>query len=143
MTRRQLRENIFKALFRIEFNDLQERTEQLEFHLQELAEQELEDGTIVFAEEQDLEYVKQKVLDIFAHLEEVDAAISGHTQGWKINRIGKAELAILRLAVYEMKFDDDVPQGVAINEAVELAKLYCDEEAKGFINAVLGKLAKS
>lgn len=141
MTRRQLRESIFKALFRMEFNEPQERTEQLEFHLRELAEQEQEDGTILFAEEQDLEYVRRKTEDICAHLEELDAVIEANTEGWKINRVGKAELAILRLAVYEMQFDDEVPQGVAINEAVELAKLYCDD-AKGFVNAVLGKLAK-
>lgn len=142
MTRRQLRENIFQALFRMEFSKEQEREEQLEFHLQALAVQEKEDGTIAFADEQDLEYVRQKVLDIITHLEELDSSIEENTEGWKLNRIGKAELAILRLAVYEMQFDADVPQGVAINEAVELTKRYCDEEAKGFVNAVLGKLAK-
>lgn len=141
MTRRQLRESIFKALFRMEFNTPEEWKEQLEFHLQELAEQEQEDGTIVFAEEQDLEYVRQKTTDIYNHLEELDATIEAYTEGWKLNRIGKAELAILRLAVYEIQFDDEVPQGVAINEAVELSKLYCDD-AKGFVNAVLGKLVK-
>ena len=87
--------------------------------------------------------MRNKVLDIFAHLEEIDEAIASQTEGWTLQRIGKAELAILRLAVYEMKYDDEVPQGVAINEAVELTKTYCDEDAKGFVNAVLGKLAKS
>lgn len=143
MTRRQLRENIFQALFRIEFAEQQEWTEQVEFHLQELAEHEREDGTIAFAKEEDVEYVKNKVLDVIAHLEEIDAAISEHTEGWKLNRIGKAELAILRLAVYEIRLDEGVPEGVAINEAVELTKTYCDEDAKGFVNAILGKLAKA
>lgn len=142
MTRRQLRESIFKALFRMEFNAPEEWKEQLEFHLQELAEQEQEDGTIIFAEEQDLEYVRQKAMDVCVHLEELDSIIEVYTEGWKLNRIGKAELAILRLAVYEIQFDDEVPQGVAINEAVELSKLYCDD-AKGFVNAVLGKLVKA
>lgn len=142
MTRRQLRESIFKALFRIEFSDGQERKEQVEYHLQELAEQEQEDGTIVFAKEQDVEYVRQKALDVLAHLDELDTMIEANTEGWKLSRIGKAELAILRLAVYEMQFDPDVPQSVAINEAVELTKQYCDEDARGFVNAVLGKLAK-
>lgn len=142
MTRRQLRESIFKALFRMEFNAPEEWKEQLEFHLQELAEQEQEDGTIIFAEEQDLEYVRQKAMDVCIHLEELDTIIEAYTEGWKLNRIGKAELAILRLAVYEIQFDDEVPQGVAINEAVELSKLYCDD-AKGFVNAVLGKLVKA
>lgn len=141
MTRRQLRDSIFKALFRIEFNGEQERQEQLEFHLQELAEQEQE--SMANADASDLEYVRRKVSDIYTHLEEIDEAISTQTEGWTLKRIGKAELAILRLAVYEMNYDDEVPQGVAINEAVELAKMYCDEDAKGFVNAVLGKLAKS
>ena len=140
MTRRQLRDSIFKALFRIEFNEKQERQEQLEFHLQELTQQEPEG--VINAESSDLEYVRNKVLDIFAHLEEIDEAIASQTEGWALQRIGKAELAILRLAVYEMKYDDEVPQGVAINEAVELTKTYCDEDAKGFVNAVLGKLAR-
>ena len=130
MTRRQLRESIFKALFRIEFSEGQ------------LAEQEQEDGTIVFAKEQDVEYVRQKTADVQEHLEELDAMIETNTEGWKLSRIGKAELAILRLAVYEMQFDPEVPQSVAINEAVELTKQYCDEDARGFVNAVLGKLAK-
>lgn len=141
MTRRQLRDSIFKALFRIEFNGEQERQEQLEFHLQELAEPEQE--VMVNADASDLEYVRRKVSDIYTHLEEIDEAISTQTEGWALKRIGKAELAILRLAVYEMNYDDEVPQGVAINEAVELTKTYCDEDAKGFVNAVLGKLAKS
>lgn len=141
MTRRQLRESIFKALFRMEFNAPEEWREQLEFHLQEWSEQELEDGTIVFAEEPDLEYVRQKTVRICERIPELDSIIEDGTEGWNLNRIGKAELAILRLAVYEIRFDDEVPQGVAINEAVELAKLYCDD-AKGFVNAVLGKLAK-
>lgn len=143
MTRRQLRENIFQALFRIEFTNQQERLEQIEFHLQELAEQEQEDGTIAFAKEEDLKYVKDRVLNVIAHLDEIDTELSEHTEGWKLNRIGKAELAILRLAVYEIRFDDEVPEGVAINEAVELTKKYCDEDAKGFVNAVLGKLVKA
>lgn len=142
MTRRQLRESIFKAIFRIEFSKGEEQKEQMEYHLRELAEQEQEDGTILFAKEADVEYVEKKVSDVITHLEELDSMIEESTEGWKLSRIGKAELAILRLAVYEMKFDSDVPQGVAINEAVELTKLYCDEDAKGFVNAVLGKLAK-
>ncbi len=142
MTRRQLRESIFKALFRIEFNGQQEWPEQLEYHLQELMEQSVTEETVPSVSEEDIEYIRKKTQDIYDHTAELDAEIERHTEGWAISRIGKAELAILRLAVYEMKFDPDVPQGVAINEAVELTKRYCDEEAGGFVNAVLGKLAK-
>lgn len=141
MTRRQLRESIFKVLFRIEFNDKQEWNEQLEFYIEELvnpAEAEEESGI----DDLDVAYIKQKVKDIFERVDELDAAISENTEGWSLNRIGKTELAILRLAVYEMKYDEDVPQKVAINEAVELAKRYCADEAKGFVNAVLAKLTR-
>ena len=61
--------------------------------------------------------------------------------GWRLERLGKTELAILRLAVYEMEKDEDIPKGVAINEALELAKIYCSEDAPRFINGVLAKLA--
>lgn len=139
MTRRQLRESIFKALFRIEFNDREEQMEQLEFHLQELAESKESKSASV--KEEDLEYIRQKTTDIFQHLEEIDAIIEEKVEGWNLNRIGKAELAILRLAVYEIRLDENVPSGAAINEAIELTKRYCGEEAKGFINAILGQLA--
>lgn len=138
MTRRQLRESIFKALFRIEFNDREEQMEQLEFHLQELAERKKSKTFSV--EEEDLEYIRQKTMDIFQHLEEIDTIIEEKVEGWNLNRIGKAELTILRLAVYEIRLDENVPSKTAINEAVELTKQYCGEEAKGFINAILGQL---
>ena len=102
-----------------------------------------EEGSILdvlMYEDKDKEYIKKRVLDITAHVDEIDKIIDGISEGWKLNRIGKAELAILRLAIYEIKYDDDIPEKVAINEAIELTKLYCDEEARKFINALLGKL---
>ena len=72
----------------------------------------------------------------------IDSLISSHLKkGWTINRISKTSLAVMRLAVYEIKFADDVPEGVAINEAVELAKKYTVDESK-FINGVLGAIAR-
>jgi len=75
-------------------------------------------------------------------LPEIDAALNEASKGWKTSRMGKVELSILRLAVYELRYDDDVPGKVAINEAVELAKKFGGSEAPAFINGVLGKLAK-
>jgi N utilization substance protein B len=63
-----------------------------------------------------------------------------HKRYWTLDRIGKAELAVLRLAIYELKFDEDIPQGVAINEAVELAKEYGQEGSGAFVNGVLARL---
>lgn len=68
--------------------------------------------------------------------------INQRAKGWTTQRMAKVDLTILRLAVYEIVFDDDVPTGVAINEAVELAKRFGQEESSGFINGVLAKFAK-
>ena len=73
---------------------------------------------------------------------EIDEKINSVSEGWPVNRLGKAELAIMRLAVYEMLYDEDIPVNVAINEAVELAKNYGGDNAPSFVNGVLAKLAK-
>ena len=75
-------------------------------------------------------------------LQQLDQEINEAAKGWKTSRMGKVELTILRLAVYEMKHDEDVPVGVAINEAVELAKQYGQDDSPAFINGILGKAAK-
>ena len=69
-----------------------------------------------------------------------DEAIDAVAEGWKTGRMGKVDLTLIRLAVYEMKYDEDVPVGVAINEAVELAKKYGTDESPAFINGMLAKL---
>ncbi|MCD8021324.1 MAG: transcription antitermination factor NusB, partial [Clostridiales bacterium] len=86
-------------------------------------------------------YIRNKVNAILDILDEIDSVIMRICTGWRLERLGKTELAILRLAVYEMLKDDDIPKGVAINEALELAKIYCSEDAPRFINGVLAKLA--
>ena len=82
-----------------------------------------------------------KAIAIAEKVCEIDAMINENATGWKTTRMNKVDLSILRLAVYEMKFDDDVPVKVAINEAVELAKRFSGDEGPAFINGVLGKLA--
>ena len=72
-------------------------------------------------------------------LDEIDGMINQEAKGWTTERMGKIELTILRLAIYEIKFDEDVPAGVAINEAVEIAKKFGQEESAGFVNGVLAK----
>ena len=74
------------------------------------------------------------------NLEQIDGQINEAAKGWRTDRMGKVELTLLRLAVYEMKYDDDIPQGVAINEAVELAKIFGGDTSSAFINGVLAKL---
>ena len=94
------------------------------------------------------EFLSDYALDcakgIFEHREEIDAMISKNLKaGWKISRISKVSLALLRLAVYEMLYRDDVPVSVSINEAVELSKKYTVKDDTSFINGVLGAVAKS
>ena len=119
-------------LFSIGF-DAADADEQIELYLEQVEE----------ASEEERGYMRKKVKDIAAHEEEIDAMINEHTTGWKTGRMNKVDLSVLRLAVYEMKWDDEVPVGVAINEAVELTKMFSSDEAPSFINGVLGKIARS
>lgn len=92
---------------------------------------------------ENLAYIKNKVNQIIEHRVAIDEKLQDNCEGWNLNRIGKAEIAIMRVAVYELLYEKEIPPSVSINEAVELTKRYCDEDAKGFVNAVLGKVAKS
>lgn len=114
-----------------EFNDNQEMAEQKQLYL-ETIEDIQEKIRVIF----------RKNMKRSVKLPEIDAALNEASKGWKTSRMGKVELSILRLAVYELRYDDDVPGKVAINEAVELAKKFGGSEAPAFINGVLGKLAK-
>ena len=122
MTRHELRVAVFKNIF------------QIPFYEEDIPEADLDLGE---QSPEDLEYISSKVKAIQEKLPEIDGIIENVSQGWSIKRLGKAELAILRLAVYEIRFDDDIPDKVAVNEAVELAKEYSDEKAASFINGVL------
>lgn len=133
MLRSQVREEIFKIVFRIPFNNMDEMTEQIDFSMEELEHK---------SDENQL-YIRNKVTAIMEQLDNIDDIIETNCDGWNINRIGKAEIAIMRIAVYEMLYEEEIPERVAINEAVELSKIYCDEDAKGFVNAVLGKVSKA
>ncbi len=93
--------------------------------------------------EKDRAYMTGKVHAVEEKLPEIDALLESCMEGWKLPRIGKVEKAILRLAVFEMKFDEDIPLGVAINEAVELAARFGQESAASFVNGVLARVAKS
>ena len=136
MTRTQIREYIFTILFRVEFTKREDFAEQIAFAMDEIASADK-------LSEKNRAYMEGKLHAIVTHLPEIDERIANEAQGWKLSRIGKAELAILRLAVYEMKYEEEIPNRVAINEAVELTKTYCDEEAKGFVNAVLGNIERA
>lgn len=131
MGRSELREHIFKMIFGIEFLSEEQIEEQLLLYLDQLTD----------VSKKDYAYMLNKAKAVAAKVEEIDQLINDNTTGWKTGRMNKVDLSILRLAVYEMKFDEDVPVKVAINEAVELAKRFSGDEGPAFVNGVLGKLA--
>ncbi|NLG03866.1 MAG: transcription antitermination factor NusB [Clostridia bacterium] len=131
MNRRQLREHVFKLLFRVEFNQLDEMPEQIRIYMDDMYDEN----------QLQLNYIHKKVDAIIEKIPELDQIINEKAEGWSTARMGKVDLTIIRLAVYEMKMDDDIPVSVAINEAVELAKCFGQDESPSFINGVLAKIA--
>ena len=93
--------------------------------------------------ENDREYIISKTDGTMSHLVEIDELLGTYAKGWSVDRMRKVDNAILRLAVYEIKYAPDVPDGVAVNEAVELAKTYSSDEAPAFINGILGQILGS
>ncbi len=154
MTRSKLRENIFKIVFRASFFADEEMPEQVQEYIKDIDEgvdkvgaaksdsdAATEENDIEAEEARDIAYIKNKSDDILEKKDEIDKLIEGASKGWSIKRIGRAELAILRVAVYEIRFDDDIPFKVAVNEALELSKKYCEPEAGAFINGILSSFA--
>ena len=131
MGRRELREQIFLLLFRVEFNNPEDMPEQLKMFF--------EDDETYFSEK-DETYITEKYEKIMEKKSELDSLLDEKAEGWDVKRMGKIELAVLRLALYEMKYDEDVPTSVAINEAVELAKKFGQDNSGSFVNAILTKL---
>ena len=129
MTRRNLRIQIFKLLFRVEFNQPEEMSEQMAlfFNTEETIDEEAQ------AE------IQEKYEAIEGKLSELDRMLNEKATGWTTTRMGKVDLAILRLALYEILYDDKVTASVAINEAVEIAKKFGQDESPSFINGILAK----
>lgn len=133
MKRHEQREQVFMLLFRVEFNSLEDMPEQVKLFLE---------GSEEILLEKDAEYITGRYEQIQEKLPELDKIIDEHTEGWDTKRMGKVELTVLRIAVYEMLYDEQIPDGVAIDEAVEIAKKYGQETSGGFVNAILAKLVK-
>ena len=93
--------------------------------------------------EEDKAYIEEVCAGVAQNVAQLDERIQANLKGWKMERIGKTDLAILRLAIYEMLYREDIPYKVSINEAVELAKVYCESSSPSFINGVLGAIVSS
>lgn len=131
LTRTEMRENLYQALFRMDYFSGEELPEQLELFLEEIP-----------ATEREKEELRKRFQEVITHVEDLDAIIEDKSNGWKVQRLAKSDLTVLRLAIYEMRYDDKIPVGVAISEAVELAKTYGGEKSAGFVNGILSTIAK-
>ena len=146
MTRRELREHCFKMLFGTAFYPIEEADDQISHYFEAPDEDEQqEDGSyrVIHSAAFDIydsDYVRGKVEKIIEKIPELDERINGVAEGWKTKRMGRVERAILRLALYEISFDDDIPEKVAINEAVELARKFGGDDSPAFVNGILAKL---
>lgn len=128
MTRSEQREEILILTFEKTFHD--EPLEEIISSAKELRGEKIN------------EYIEREVFGIFENLKQIDDLIEENCISWKLNRIPRVTLCIMRICIYEMLYDDTVPTGVAINEAVELCKKYASEDDKKFVNGVLGAVSK-
>lgn len=124
LSRREAREEAFRLLFETEFHEgIDCRT--------------VYDLAVENREFEDAEYIRDVYFGVGTHKEEIDAMIARHAKGWKPERIAPVSRSIIRLCIYEMKYREDIPTNVALNEAIELTKQFDDPKARAFVNGVL------
>lgn len=124
MKRREAREKALQELFQIELNEMS-----LDQAIKNIMEDEQDD------------YMEKLVEGVMANKAEIDAIIEPNLDNWRMDRLSKVDLSLLRLSVYEIKYLDDVPNRVSLNESIEIAKIYSDEKSSKFINGVLANIA--
>ncbi len=130
MTRREARELIMKMLYEMTFHPENDANLLLEGYTQDMK------GKVK-------DFIVNEFNGVLQHQEEIDSIIEASSTNWSINRIAKVDHMLLRMAVYELKWGEDIPQKVAINEAIEIAKVYSTDKSPKFINGILGNIAKS
>ena len=136
MSRKTAREVAFKVIFASNFQSEELNPEEIMVALKKETEN-LEDIT-----NEDMVYIKDIVHGVHENVSKLDEDIKKHLKGWTMERICKTDLAILRLAIYEILYREDIPYKVSVNEAVELAKSFSEENSPSFVNGVLAKVIK-
>lgn len=131
MSRTSAREHAFKILYQMQVAP-EEIESTVNLYLENFAEEAVTDS--------DRAFIVQEIVGTTSRTEELDEKIAGALKGWTLSRLSKVDLAILRLAVYEILHDDSIPVSVSINEAINLAKKYSQDAAPAFINGVLGSV---
>lgn len=129
MSRKKARDNAFKCIYELEFG----RNENLEKILNNCYEENNN-------KPEEKEYIEMVLKGVKGNLAEIDNIILSKLKNWSLDRIAKIDLAILRLAIYEIKYIEDIPEKVSANEAVELAKTYGNNDSKSFVNGVIAKV---
>lgn len=132
MSRKKARDNAFKCVYELEFDNEKNIEKLLEFCYLENENQSDEK-----------KYIDEVVSGVNKNIEKIDSIILSKLKNWSMDRIAKIDLAILRLAIYEIMYMDDIPVKVTANEAVELAKLYGNNDSKSFVNGVIAKVIES
>ena len=132
MSRKKARDNAFKCIYELEF--IKDK------NLDDILSNCYEENNVSQTEK---EYVEKVVRGVKDKLEEIDSIILNNLKNWSIDRIAKIDLAILRVAIYEIKYMDDIPEKVSANEAVELAKTYGNNDSKSFVNGLIAKVIES
>ena len=145
MSRKHDRIHVFKMVFQIGYFDDLDLDETFLDYFNSFINADAEDDEEENAEAEkvDMDFVKKEFYGTRERLAEIDSILNENIAGWDTTRLQKTDLAILRLAVYEVLFNDDVPVGVAINEAVELAKAFSSDDSPPFINGILGKISET
>ena len=133
MKRSEMREHIAQMLFIVEFHERDDIKEQAQAYVEKIED----------CPKKAAQYMLQRFENIVDKFEELDTIISDVSVGWKIERMSKIDLTILRLAIYEIKMDEEIPDKVAINEAIELAKKYGGDNSSSFINGLLAKVVSN
>lgn len=133
MSRRNARKHIFNLVFQTEFNADTDVKESIDTYTEEYEGFKKDES----------DFISREYRGILANIESINSYIDKFAVGWSISRLAKTDLAILRMGVYEIIFDKEIPDAVAVNEAVELAKVFSGDKAPAFINAVLLKIVKS
>ena len=128
-TRSELREKAMVILYQIDIM----KNQNIDYNIEELISDNLEINN---------EFVRDLVYGVITHEEEIDALANKYMRNWTIDRIDKTGAQILRIGIYELLYEDETPNVVAINEAIELSKKYSDDKVRKMINAILDKIIK-
>lgn len=136
MNRRITREEAVKIVYLMDVNN-DYNVDVIDSYLEHFQNEDFEN--YIFKEENiDKDYLVKTVKDVVENLDAINEKINDNSKGWRLNRIAKVDLAILRVAIAEILYDKSIPESVSINEAVEISKTYSNEDSHKFINGILG-----